>query len=177
MSKSRVRYPAILAACVLMVAWVINLPIGMAVDGTEEVLLGDFGTRVQVRGFLGKRLGESMTVLGVWESNDAEFESKPNGVAKPDVLKFKITNIDGKELEKPIRYFEDLVRHHGSRKDRPQPREGAVWKLRCYEQMAMRGIPPQAYKEMKMSVSQPARRTYESEVWYYELSQMEGKPR
>jgi hypothetical protein len=105
----------------IMFASLMVMTHGIAADDVVEVTLADLGTRIQIRGFLGKRLGEPMTARGSW-SVDPDVASKTSGR-----MRLKITHVDGEKLSKPVVYDEVFVKSEVQPKDDINVRDSAVW--------------------------------------------------
>ena len=125
-----------LAHQILMLGMITCVCIGIGHaenTGTHRVSVEDVGTRLILIGRLGKPLGEKFEIRGYWH-----FPS--NIHVKDYSLRFTVTFIDGKSIEKPIEFNYAQLRFMDSEhNDVIPPRaehaklDGEQWTLIAYE--------------------------------------------
>src|SRR5262245_47473281 len=76
--------------------FLVRLDSSAAQEPTAVVSVADIGNRVTLVGLLGKQLGTMMEVSGTWRY--------PGPNVKDDSMRFIVSHVDGKELEKPVEF-------------------------------------------------------------------------
>lgn len=96
---------------------------------------------MRIIGRLGKPLGTYCSLRGQWKSDWAR--------AKTVLWWFRVTHLDGEELEKAIEFpaFHVEAQPGRGQKALKDAREGEIWELRAYEGITTYGSPPGYFEE------------------------------
>ncbi len=104
-------------------------------DYPDSVAAEDLLSRVKIIGKLGRPLGEIVQLKGYWTSD---------GVHKDNELRLKITEINGKPIEKAALFRRSQVEGWGVAKE-TRPAIGVVWQVRALETGGIVGLPGEVY--------------------------------
>jgi hypothetical protein len=92
---------------------------------TIEIHVAEIGSKVTLIGYLGQPLGKMMTVKGQWKY--------PGLTVKDREPILTITDVNEKQLAKPVEFYAAQVNATGRDGKKIEPKDGDIWILRGYE--------------------------------------------